>query len=139
MHHQVGQYQVGEGDHLPTPIRVACTLELHENIITELLNFAPTLLALVYMVHEAQLSTSNGANVLVSSAFSLNSQGVHSCNLGIQAPIEVFGEVCVINQNIIYLRDFILLYVFLIGWNFECCVFLGFMFVGWRISTARRS
>ncbi len=62
--HQVGQYQVGEGDHVPTPIHVECTLELHENIVIEILNLATTPLALVYMVHEVQLSTSNGANVL---------------------------------------------------------------------------
>jgi hypothetical protein len=91
-------------------------LELHENIVIELLKLAPIPFAHVYMVREAQLSTSNRVNILDSNAFSLHFHGVYSHNLGIQAPIEVFGEVCVINQNIFYLRDFILFYVFFLGW-----------------------
>jgi energy-converting hydrogenase Eha subunit G len=75
MHHQVGK-----GDHLRTLVCATCTLELHENIVIELLNLAPTSLTLVYMACGAQLSTSNGANVLVSNAFSLSFQGIHSHN-----------------------------------------------------------
>jgi hypothetical protein len=47
-------------------------LELHENIVTKLLNLAPTSLAFIDMAREAQLSTFDGTNVLVLNAFSLS-------------------------------------------------------------------
>jgi hypothetical protein len=79
---------------------------------------------------------SNGANILVLNVSTSSFQGIHSRNLGIQTPLEVSGEVYVINQNILSLGDLIsLFFVFLVGWKFECFVFLGFMFVGWRAST----
>lgn len=116
VHHQVGQYQVGKNNYYLF-LFVQHTLELHESIITELLNLTFVRPTTFYMTHEAQLLTSNGVNILVSNASTSSFQGIHSCKLGIQAPLEVYGEVCVINQSILSLRDlFSLFFVFLVGW-----------------------
>jgi hypothetical protein len=123
VHHQVGQYQVGKNNYYLL-LFVQHTLELHENIITELLNLTFVRPTTFYMTREAQLLTSNGVNILVSNASTSSFQGIHSRKLGIQAPLEVYGEVCVINQNILSLGDLFSFFLyFWLGGNLSVLCF----------------
>jgi hypothetical protein len=68
--------------------------------------------------------TSNGVYILVLNVSTSSFQGIHSRNLGIQTPLEVSKEVCVINQNILSLGDLISFFLFFwLGGNLSVLCF----------------